>query len=101
VANDMKVKKVPVLLDKERHLVFDLNAICELEDKFGSVKKAFDEMSKGSMKVMRTFLWAGLIHDDENLTEKQVGALIGMSNIQEISKKVEEAVSESLPEAKN
>jgi len=32
MANNMTIKKVPIVLDKERTLVYDMNAFCKLED---------------------------------------------------------------------
>jgi hypothetical protein len=101
VGNNVKVKKIPVTLDKERNLVFDLNAFCELEDRFGSTKEAFAALDSGSMKAIRTMLWAGLVHEDESLTEKQVGSMISMNNIGDIANKIAEAMSEAMPDAKN
>ncbi|ERI10891.1 hypothetical protein [Aneurinibacillus aneurinilyticus] len=101
MANDVKVKRIPIVLDKERHLVFDLNAFCELEEKFGSTSAAFEVLQDGSMKGIRTMLWAGLVHEDESLTEKEVGKLVSFSNIQVLADKITEAMSEGMPEAKN
>lgn len=98
---DVKVKKIPVQLDKERHLVFDLNAFCEIEDKFGSITEAFKSLENVSMKALRTLLWAGLVHEDENLTEKEVGKLIDLSNISELANAVAEAMNAAMPQPKN
>ncbi|QPA31628.1 hypothetical protein [Thermaerobacillus caldiproteolyticus] len=98
---DVKVKKIPVQLDKERHLVFDLNAFCELEDKYGSQEEALNALGSGSFKAIRTFLWAGLVHEDESLTEKEVGKMIDIANISELANAITEAVNNALPEPKN
>ncbi|EJW14217.1 hypothetical protein M5X00_31165 [Paenibacillus alvei] len=101
MSNPMRINKVPITLDRERSIVFDLNAFCALEEKFGSEKKAVEELATGSLKAVRTFLWAGLIHEDELLSEKQVGSMISAQNIQEIAEQLLLAASGSLPEAKN
>lgn len=98
---DIKIKKIPITLDKPRNLVFDLNAFCELEDRFGDINAAFQALENGSVKAIRTLLWVGLIHEDENLTEKQVGKLVTFDNVQEIAEKINQAMSKSLPEEKN
>ena len=39
-------------------------------------------MQQGSVKATRTLLWAGLLHEDENLlTERQLGAMISLTNV--------------------
>jgi len=81
----------------ERTLVFDLNAMAELEDKYGSVDAAFEMLDKNSIKALRFILWAGLIHEDENLTERQVGSLIDMQYMQEIMGTLGEAFEADMP----
>ncbi|MFZ3172077.1 MAG: hypothetical protein WA118_08865 [Carboxydocellales bacterium] len=95
--DDVKIKPITVVLDKERSLVFDLNAICELEEKYGSMQGAMDAMSKGSMKAVRTLLYAGLKHEDDSLTEEIVGKLIDISNMAFVGDALNSAVSLSLP----
>ncbi|WDU84207.1 hypothetical protein [Caloramator sp. Dgby_cultured_2] len=95
--NDIRVKMIPIQLDKERHLKFDLNAFAELEELYGDFQTAMDAMSKGSIKAIRAMLWAGLIHEDEKLTIKQVGSMIDMTNINEIVSAISKAISEAMP----
>jgi hypothetical protein len=97
-ARDVKVKKVKLMLDRERTIKFDLNAFIELEDMFGSVNKALEEVRKGSMKAARAVLWAGLIHEDESLTLKQVGAMLDMETLPRVTEALAEAIGGSLPE---
>lgn len=95
--NDIKQVGVVLKLDKERHLVFDLNAFCELEDKYGSMEKALDEMGKGSMKAIRLMLYLGLSSEDETLTEKQVGRLINVETLPSVMNSITLAAELSTP----
>jgi len=97
MANNVKEGLIPIQLDRERNLKFDLNAFIELEEKYGDIDTAFKDIEGGKMKAIRTVLWAGLVHEDESLTEKQVGALVTVSNLNEITDKLTEAVNVSLP----
>ena len=84
---DVKSKTVPLILmdGKERHLRFTLNALAELEDKYGSVEAAFSKVEKeNSVSALRYVLWAGLMWEDDELTEKQVGNLIDLNYMQEM-----------------
>ena len=85
----------------ERHLKFDLNALAEIEDKFGTVDAGFEELDKGSIKAVRFILWAGLVHEDENLTEQKVGSLIDIQYLQEIMNSMGSAMQNDLPEKTN
>ena len=69
------------MLDKERHLLFSLNAIDEMQDKFGGFDRLDTVLSgKDSIKNLRWLLTVllneGAADDEEPLTEKQVGKLI-------------------------
>ena len=90
--HDIREVRIPIELDKPRTLLFDLNAFAELEDKFGSLDQAFQKMQQGSVKATRTLLWAGLLHEDENLTERQVGAMISLTNVESIMEQITEAL---------
>lgn len=97
----VKRKAIKITLNDgvERELKFTLNALAELEDKFGSVQAAFDKLEKeNSMKALRTILWAGLIHQDEALTEQQVGNLIDLAYLQELTETLNVAFDSDLPQ---
>lgn len=82
----------------ERPFTFDMNAMAELEERYGSVEAAFALVQdKNSIKALRTILWAGLATADETLTEKQVGALIDVNYLNELQAGLAEAVAADLP----
>lgn len=97
--NDVKVKQVSVQLDKERHLCYDMNAFCDLEEKFGTIDQAFEALQSGQIRTIRTMLWVGLLHEDETLTERQVGKWISLSNSKDLSQAMTEAMLSALPQA--
>ncbi len=81
---------VDIKLDKKRKLFYDLNALAEIEDALGVKIHEMHTLSLG-MKNIRTILWAGLIHEDAELLEEQVGSMVSVSNIGEVQVKVQEA----------
>lgn len=93
-----KYRYVDIDLDKPRKLRYDMNALCELEDVFDKpIMEVLAEIETGmSIKLVRAVLWAGLIHEDEELTQRQVGTMIDMSNIMEVQEKLTEAISTSM-----
>lgn len=98
---DVKRKPVHVELQGESYeLCYDLNAFAELEDKYGSVEKALKVMEKGSFKAVRTFIWAGLIRNDESLTERKVGSLIEPTDLEYLAEKIAEALDGVAPKGK-
>jgi hypothetical protein len=100
MANVNKVKREPVMvmLDKERQLKFTLNSFSEMEERYGSIDDAVAAMEKGSIKAIRFMLWCGLTSDDETLTEKQVGGMIELQDLEELAQKMNQVMGMDMPE---
>lgn len=102
----MQIKKVPITLDKPRTLLYDVNALIDLgdalnlnlmtaagwEELFGKVvtpaPQTMDDKPEPvfqaappSFAKVRAIVWAGLRHEDESLTVRQVGALLDPANL--------------------
>lgn len=75
---------------KTRRLAYDLNALCALEDHGG-----IDQT--GSPKGLRAMLWAGLLHEEPDLSLDDVGRLVTLDRIEEIATAVGEAMSRDMP----
>lgn len=85
---------VNIELDKPRTLRYDLNALAELEDATGLDVGEIEKLAQSGklgMKFIRAFLWAGLIHEDAELTIKGVGGMVDLDNMQEISEVLAQA----------
>lgn len=97
---DVKSKDIKITLNDgvERTIKFTLNALAELEDRYGSVDEAFKQLDNNSIKAVRYILWAGLIHEDPELTEQQVGNLIDIQYMQELMASLGEAFDADMPE---
>ena len=85
----IKDGRFPIMLDKERHLLFSLNAIDEMQDKFGGFDRLDTVLSgKDSIKNLRWLLTLllneGADDGEEQLTEKQVGKMIHTGNFNEV-----------------
>jgi len=94
-----RVKTITLNDGVERELRFTLNAMAEMEDKYGSVDAAFKKLDEGSIKAARFILWAGLLHyEDSSLTEQRVGNLIDLQSMQQIMQSMSEAMSEDMPQ---
>jgi hypothetical protein len=98
--NDVKTRVKTITLNDgvEREIKFTLNAMAEIEDKYGSVDAGFAKLDEGSIKAARFIMWAGLLHNEENLTEQQVGNLIDMDCLNEIFEQMNGALKEDMPQ---
>ena len=99
---DVSSKAVKITLSDgvERELRYTLNAMAEMEDRYGSVDATFEALNKNSMKAVRFVLWVGLMDSDPGLTEQQVGSLIDTRVLPDIMRTVEHAFDNDMPEDK-
>lgn len=64
-------------------------------------------LSEGSVKAIINVLRAGLLHENENLTEKKVGRMFDLSRMKEIGELINRAIINAVsdqketPESKN
>ena len=89
--------KLTFLDGSEHELKFTLNALALLEEQYGDVDKAFEAMDKGSFKAIRYTLWAALQDEENPLTEKQVGSLIDMNSLGQITQLLNTAAEAGMP----
>lgn len=94
-----RVKTITLNDGVEREVRFTLNAMAELEERYGTVDAAFKAMDDGSIKAIRFVLWAGLMEASPELTEQQVGSLIDMQLMSDIVESVSGALGEDMPDA--
>jgi hypothetical protein len=97
--NDARAKVTHITLSDgvKRELKYTLNALAEMEDRYGSIDVAFQTLEAGSIKAVRFFLWAGLLHTEENLTEMQIGSMIDVQALEEIMATVGDAFANDMP----
>jgi len=96
----MPAKSIAIELGgKQRHLRYDFNSLVALEDELGVTVDKIESFVSGSVKLrdLRTLIWAGLVHEDDGITPKDVGAWIDFQNIEKISEKVGRALEAAFP----
>lgn len=90
MANKQRGESKIVLGDKEYTLRFDLNALVELEDKMGVPLSEMGEM-KITIRNVRSMLWAGVLHQEPEITEQEIGKFVDMDNMEEVQTAISEA----------
>lgn len=89
------MKKITIMLDKERNMLFDLNTMSKYEDLTG--KSSFSIGDDMGAKTIRALLFSCLSHEDESLTLENIGSMIDFDNMPYISQKLNEMITESTP----
>lgn len=76
-------------------LVFDINAMCLLEEETGlKTGELLAKMQEGiGISELRSFIWAGLQDRHPEITIKAAGGVIGDFGIEESLKALEEAIT--------
>lgn len=95
-----KPKQAKIKIDKERTFILDLNAYAEIDllydDKnFFQIEQDFN---LGRPYAIRAYLWAGLVHEDKDLTIEQVSAFIDIYNVGICTEIIDEALTDNKAE---
>lgn len=88
-------KLIPIVLDRQRHLLLNLNAYCIAEEITGVNYIQKTASGDLSMRDLRALLYAGLLHEDPKLTLSQVGEMVGADDFGAVGDAVLAAMQES------
>jgi hypothetical protein len=99
VRTESQAPMVPIELDKPRNIVFDNEAMIQIEDQLPG-ESTFDPKFWASIsaKKARVILWAGLLYEDPTLTLDQVKGMLKGKNFAPIIQKILVAWGWSQPE---
>lgn len=112
--SDMQPRGIPLILDgKERHILFTLNVIDNIQDQFDlSLEDVIDQLtdkrkSNQTLKLLLEALledeierkeFAGEAHGLKHYNSKEIGWLISQENVTEVTLAILRAYGVSLPE---
>ena len=88
--------KVKIMLDKERTLLLDFNALCKYEETTG--KSAFEYGAPPKATETRLMLWVALLDESPDITLEEAGKLMFGGNLAYLSEKLGEALMAGNPE---
>ena len=92
---------VTVTLDKERTLKFGYGAYIKLEEVTGKpIGELLDARNLTSATGVRDFIWAGLLHEDPDLTRDQVADMLSFDRLVELQAAITQAIQNSMPKSK-
>jgi len=80
---ELKDKGIKFTLnEKEYELKFNLNTFCELEDIYGDLNKAFEDLQRMKIKAVRALVYAAVKVEDDSVTLKKIGSLLGLDDLE-------------------
>jgi hypothetical protein len=89
---------VRIMLDRERILSLDLNAMIAFEEATGKSFLAGEvDVENIGQKELRPLIWACLLSDDPELTQREVGVWINLANAGTLIRAFRESLRLSLP----
>lgn len=92
-------KGVTIELDKPRTLRYGMNALAKIEDITGKTILSLDLNSLG-IKDLLVIVYAGLCHEDKELTIERVGDLLDeYADLTVVAEKLGEALTEAFGKA--
>lgn len=101
MANIQAVRPVKHTIDLgdgvEREIEFSLNAMADLEEKYGTIEKAFVEIQENNVRAIRFLLWCLLNNGEQEISERDVGRLINLRNLDELMTSVMDYMEEAMP----
>ena len=98
-AAELKNKGIKFPLgNKEYELKFNMNTFCELEEIYGDLNIAFDDLQKMKMKAVRALIYAAIKTEDETVTLKGVGETLKLSDLETLGTAINQALNQAMPE---
>ena len=81
----------------EREIEFSLNAMADLEEKYGTIENAFNKVQDNNISSIRFLLWCLLNNGEQEISEREVGRLINMRNLNDLMNSVMDYMEEAMP----
>jgi hypothetical protein len=98
-AAELKNKGIQFTLgNKEYELKFNMNTFCELEDVYGDINKAFEDLQNMKIKSIRALIYSAIKVQDETVTLKDVGDMLELNDLERLGTVINEALGDSMPE---
>lgn len=91
MGNNPTQPTVKIILDKERRLLFDFNALAQMEKVTGKSFLSGELWDNLSATDVRALVWAGLLDEDPEITLEEVGKMLHMGNAMKMLEAVKEA----------
>lgn len=98
-ASELKNKGIKFKLkDKVYELNFDMNTFCELEEVYGDINQAFEDLQNRKIKAIRALIYSAIKAEDESVTLKEVGRMLTLKDMERLGTVINDALNVAMPE---
>lgn len=98
-ASELKSKGIKIKLNNnEYELKFDMNTFCELEEVYGDINQAFEDLQNRKIKAIRALIYSAIKAEDESVTLKEVGKMLTLNDMERLGAAINEALVIAMPE---
>jgi hypothetical protein len=98
-ASELKNKGVKFKLgDAEYELKFDMNTFCELEEVYGDINQAFEDLQNRKIKAIRALIYSAVRAENDSVTLREVGQMLTLQDMEKLGTAINEALNMSMPE---
>lgn len=98
-ASELKNKGIKFKLkDKEYELKFDMNTFCELEEVYGDINQAFEDLQNRKIKAIRALIYSAIKAEDDSVTLKEVGRMLTLNDMERLGTVINDALNVAMPE---
>ncbi len=99
-ASELKNKGIKFNLgQKEFELRLNMNTFCELEEIYGDLNTAFEDLQKMKIRAIRALIYAAVKVEDESVTLKAIGEQLELDDLEKLGSAINDALTRSMPEA--
>lgn len=98
-ASELKNKGIKINIgNKDYELKFDMNTFCELEEVYGDINKAFEDLQNRKIKAIRALIYSAIKAENESVTLKEVGRMLTLNDMERLGTAINEALNIAMPE---
>ncbi|RQN12486.1 hypothetical protein EHW71_02400 [Clostridium butyricum] len=98
-ASELKNKGIKITIgNKGYELKFDMNTFCELEEIYGDINQAFEDLQNRKLKAIRALIYSAIKAEDESVTLREVGKMLTLSDMEKLGTAINEALNIAMPE---
>lgn len=98
-ASELKNKGIKITIgNKGYELKFDMNTFCELEEVYGDINQAFEDLQNRKLKAIRALIYSAIKAEDETVTLREVGKMLTLNDMEKLGTAINEALNIAMPE---